>query len=133
MATPPPVRGSAVPPPRRARTRDRETDLPSPALLAGGVALLAGAPVWLYAGWLWIHPETTTHGQRYLLYVLGAFADLGLVPAGVAIALGLIGVVRRHVGRLWRSRAALAVLFGGTAVGLTLLRFWISSRGELGR
>jgi hypothetical protein len=127
------MRGSAVPPPRRARIDNRETDLPSPALFAGGLALLVGAPVWLYAGWLWIHPETTTHGQRYLLYVLSAFADLGLVPAGVAVVLGLIGLARRHVGRVWRFRAGVAVFLGGSAIGLTLLRFWMSSRGELGR
>jgi hypothetical protein len=122
-----------VPPPRRARIDDRETDLPSPALWAGALAILAGAPVWIYAGWLWIHPETTTHGQRYLLYVLGAFADLGLVPAGVAVALGLVGVVRRHVGRVWRLRAAVAVFLGASAIALTVLRFWMSSRGDLGR
>jgi hypothetical protein len=126
------MRGSTVPPPRRARVENRETDLPSPALWAAAVALVAGAPVWIYAGWLWIHPVPTTHGQRYLLYVLSAIADLGLIPAGLAVVLGLAGVVRRHVGRLWRVRAGLAVFLGASAIGLTLLRFWLSSRGVLG-
>ncbi|MGZ4135991.1 MAG: hypothetical protein ACXVPX_00290 [Actinomycetota bacterium] len=134
METPPrQVRGSSVPPPRRARIDNHETDLPSPALFAGGLALVAGAPVWIYAGWLWIHPEMTTHGQRYLLFVLSALADLGLVPATLAVVLGLVGVVRRKVGRMWRFRATVAVFLGGSAIGLTAVRFWMSSRGELGR
>jgi hypothetical protein len=127
METPPGrVRWSVVPPPRRAPKDSRETQLPSPAIAAGGLALAAAAPVWIYAGWLWVRPEVTTHGQRYLIYVLSAVADLGLVPAGIAVALGLVGVVRRHVGRMWRFRAALAVVLGGSAIGLTVLRFWVS-------
>jgi hypothetical protein len=133
METPPrEIRGSTVPPPERVRIRNRETDLPGPTLLAGVLALSLGSFVWIYAGWLWIHPEVVTHGQRYLMFVLSAVSDIGLAPAALAILLGLAGLFRRHVRTVWRLRLVLGMTLGATQIGLTLLRYWLASRGGFG-
>jgi hypothetical protein len=132
METPPrEVRGSTVPPPERTRVTNRETDIPGPTLLAGVVAVVLGSFVWMYAGWLWIHPEIVTHGQRYLMFVLGAIADLGLAPAALAIVIGLVGLFRRYVGRGLRLRIVVGMSLGAAQIGLTFLRYWLASRGSI--
>lgn len=105
----------------------RENEAASAARFFGILALLGPVSTWAYVGLIAARDHQTSHGQRYLLQLLSSVSDLLLVPAAIAVVLGLAAVLRRGVGRRWRRRALLGLVFGIVAITATALRLALAS------
>ena len=118
---------------RRRRDEDlpwnpRESDLPGAAIFAGVVGAAGTLGVWVYYAYLSIRGVSDPRvGQRYLLFVLGAVADLAILPSCVAIGLGVAGAIRRGVGPRWRRRAAMGLALGVVGLVAVVARFAVAN------